>query len=276
MPPHFATFFLSTGRCGTQAFAKALAVAAGDTARVEHEPLHFDYMPRRLLGLRDPRALPTAAKVLAHLDEIEETLCTRNYIETGNMCYGALPYLAQRLNDRIRIVHVPRHPVPTAWSMITHHLFQVPKRTDGLEEKVVLTPLDPGAQLAIYRERWPHMPPYERCLYFWAEIQSLGLRWQTELGVPWLRLPFESAFLGRGEGLAALADFIGVNAEVLNLQRRERTDKYRFQSPVDVDPSVIQGHPAIMKIAHTLGYNPMAWDASALRRRYSGPSAYIR
>lgn len=63
-----ATFVLSTGRCGTQWLAQALGAAMGNRIRVEHEPLHNDYAPRRMLGAGDPAALPPRAAecVLRH------------------------------------------------------------------------------------------------------------------------------------------------------------------------------------------------------------------
>src|SRR4051812_18486432 len=50
-----ATFFLPTGRCGTQWLSATLAREYGREIRVEHEPLQYEYEPRRMLA---PGAIP--------------------------------------------------------------------------------------------------------------------------------------------------------------------------------------------------------------------------
>ena len=82
----FATFILSSGRCGTQWLAKHLGEIYGDRAVVTHEPLRVDYLPRQMLGLDDPTAGPSGPRLLEHAAAIERTLETKDYIECGWPC----------------------------------------------------------------------------------------------------------------------------------------------------------------------------------------------
>lgn len=253
-----------------------MAESYGRILRVEHEPLGFDYLPRRLFNRPTLAGHPTAARIGEHFDMIEETLRTRSYLEAGWPAYGAIPHLANRFPGQVKIIHLTRHPVPTAWSLMTHHLYHVPARRDQVDEKALLTPFDSGVSLAApYRDRWDTLTPFERCLYYWAEINALGLGWRQALAVPWLHLSYEGIFWG--DGLARLVEFLDLEASPELLAARNTvTDGYRFRSLANVDPAIIARHPAIVAIARHMGYDPLRYDSDSLKRRYVGPSAYIR
>src|SRR4051812_22150854 len=97
-----ATFFLSTGRCGTQWLAANLAREYGEAVRLAHEPLQLEYEPRRMLG---PGAEPSAA-ARAHLEQVRRTLAERPYVECGHPCWSTLPWIAATLGDQVQIVHL--------------------------------------------------------------------------------------------------------------------------------------------------------------------------
>ena len=122
---NFATFFLSTGRCGTQWIATSLADEYSDQIAVEHEPLHRRYEARNVLGHRDVTSSPSAlpAAVLEHMDWIEGQLETRSYVECGYPNWSTIPHLAHRFRGRARVIHLTRHPVPTCSSWLTHRAF---------------------------------------------------------------------------------------------------------------------------------------------------------
>src|ERR1700677_2734126 len=172
-----ATFLLSTGRCGTQWLAEAFAGAFGDRLRVEHAPLHNRYQPGLMLAAGDPAGLtPAQARpILAHVESIAATLESRDYFEAGHPCWSSLPYLAQCLSGRIRIVHLVRHPVPTAFSWLSHGAY-VPPLLPHMPPKEFITPFMPGVSFPEYRDRWPAMTPFERCLYYWMEVNTFGVR----------------------------------------------------------------------------------------------------
>lgn len=118
-----ATFFLSTGRCGTQWIAANLLGASAENAVIEHEPLHDRYYPRLMRDSNDPEKTGNSPEILSHCEKIEEILKEKSYIECGWPAWGAVPNLLKRFEGRINIVHFVRYPLPAACSWISHRAF---------------------------------------------------------------------------------------------------------------------------------------------------------
>lgn len=264
---HFATFFLSTGRCGTQWLAKHLSESYGGSAVVEHEPLYMNYYPKQLLSLDEPSKSKNGQGFLDHVKHIESVLETKNYIECGWPCYGALRYFADKFSGRIKIVHLTRHPVPTACSMVTHKYYNSPPRDDEIDDKALLTPFDRGVIFPEIGVLWETMSRMEKCLYFWAEINAFGLRLESELEVPWLRLKMEALF--QADGLDKLLDFLEFSAtDRIYGARDERTDSYNVKTKEELRARIIEHHPQFMDVAGKLNYDTRDVDMQALGRRY--------
>lgn len=262
-----ATFILSTGRCGTQWLCKMLGDHYADAAVVTHEPHKREYFPRRLLGIDDPAQWPSITLIDRHVARIETHLQSKRYVECGWPCYGPLPYFAKRFSGRIRVVHLVRHPVETAASMLTHLYYH--ESRPYLAKKALLIPTDPGVALPEYRDRWPSMSRFEKCLYFWAEVNLLGLRLETQLGVPWLRIRSKDMF--GGPAFDELVDFIGLpHRQSMREAGREPVDKYSQGTNVSLraELATIQQHPRIQAVARELGFDPLSFDADRLCRRY--------
>ncbi len=271
--PPAATFVLSTGRCGTQWLAHVFATVYGDCLRVEHEPLHERYLPRQMLGWNDFALIPAvkAPPVLKHIEGIGQTLADRSYFETGHPCWSSLPSLARRLAGRVRIVHLVRHPVPTAYSWISNGAY-VPPLLPHLPIREFLSPLDAGTKFSEYRDRWPSLQPWEKCLYYWAEVNAFGLDQEQKLGVPWLRISYENLFTP--ETLAGLASFLGLpDRPALAEAVAQRVDEHHFAAGVWMDPRQIHAHPRVIEVAASLGYDVDQFDECALRARYLGGNA---
>jgi hypothetical protein len=257
-----ALFVLSTGRCGTQWLASVLRRMCGDSIDVRHEPLGSDYAPREMLAARDPSKLDAvlAGPILAHVDEIEQTLATRSYIECGYPSWSTIPYLIDRFAGRVRIVHLVRHPVPTAWSWVSQTAY-CPPMSPHLQEKVLLTPFDEGIQFESFRARWPEMTPYEKALFYWAEVNAFGQRLRDS--VPWMQVRFED--LLRGDELSRLLTFAGIDGSAAPT---EVIDEFRAHSGFWCDSRLITRHAEVLDVARELGYDPLDFDESKLRRRY--------
>lgn len=260
-----ALFVLSTGRCGTQWLADVLGQTVGERAEVRHEPLGDDYAPREMLGAgADPQ--PELADFIdQHVRVIEETLESRDYIECGHPLWSSLPYLLRRFEGRARVVHLVRHPVPVAFSWLTMGAY-TPPFVSYVPERVLLSPFDDGVQFPAFRERWATMTPYEKALFYWAEVNALGLRLEREAGVPWLRVGFEA--LVHGGDLPRLLEFAGANADTAAASPGV-VDKFVHLTECWADPGLIERHPEVMQVAGELGYDPLAFDERKLRARYS-------
>jgi hypothetical protein len=270
MTTNDACFVLSTGRCGTQWLASALAESYPDRLAVAHEPLHARYRPRealRLAGGNDVSpALPT--EVDRHMEAIEAGLATRSYLECGHPSWSTIPSLAQRFRGRVRIIHLVRHPLPTSYSWLTHQAYQ-PPLLPHLAEKTLLSPFDEGVRFVEYRDRWARLTPFEKCLYYWTEVNAFGLALESRLQVPWLRLRYEDLF--HGDGLERLLAFLDLQpCAAVSHRRAEVIDEHHSYLAAGEDWRSIHAHPRALEIADQLGYSVEddAVDADALDRRY--------
>jgi len=269
---HRATFFLSTGRCGTQWLTETLRAVLGDRAVVEHEPLHNYYAPRQMLGAKDPSLVGgrCARRIQEHTERIERTLQTQEYVETGHPCWSSIPWLRRRFEGRIRIVHLVRHPVPTACSWVSHGAY-VPPLLPHLPTKELILSTDPGVQFPEFAASWDRLSAYEKCLVYWAEVNALGLSLESDAGIPWLRVQYEGIFDPAQPDLPRLFEFMGVPASALaTVERGERIDEHRFQLDRWPEPERIAQHPRVVAIASALGYDANRWNAGALTERFLG------
>ena len=162
MPKNFhATFFLNTGRCGSQFFASKLAEHYHDIARVEHEPHKEEYQPPVSFSmLHRGEQLEISPTLREHFESIDETLETRHYVEAGWPSYGMLPYLVERFKGRIRIVHLYRHPAKVAASLTTHNVYD----RGEWSNKMSITPEHSGViQGHLGGDRWKSMDEFCKC-----------------------------------------------------------------------------------------------------------------
>ncbi len=262
-----AIFFLSTGRCGTQWIAANLLAVCKESAVVEHEPLHDRYYPR--LMRKGLEQTGNATEIIAHCDRIEEVLKHQSYIECGWPVWGAIPYLLQRFEGRIRIVHLVRHPIPVACSWVSHRAFCPPliPGFPGFREKVLASPFDEATAFRIFCDRWEGMNPFEKSMFFWLEVNALGLKLEQTCTAPWLRVRFEDLF--NGNVLQDLAGFLKLPSPVSFTQERENSrDAYHYVCDNWWNPQDIQKYPEFIELALRLGYDPLDFDEAKLRRRY--------
>lgn len=267
----FAAFILSTGRCGTQWIAQSIGNAYADHVSVEHEPLHDRYDARKMLANRASSTVPPTLtqRVQTHLDGIQRELETRSYLECGHPCWSSIPYLAERFAGRIRIIHLIRHPVFTSYSWLTHGAYQ-PPLAPHLREKVLLSPHDEGVRFPEYARLWAELSPFEKCLYYWAEVHAFALDLQTRLDARWLRLKYEDVF--GGDGIQQLLSFLELPArEVVFEQRTTHVDQFRYLTGAWQDWRLVRKHPHVVRVASQLGYDTDQVDEDALNRRYHSP-----
>lgn len=264
----FAAFIISTGRCGTQWIAAALSNLCSDCITVEHEPLQDRYEARKTLGsfnLKTPLdSLPS--DVLSHMQDIEAQLAIQPYIECGHPSWSTIPYLAERFDSRIRIIHLTRHPVPTCCSWLTHSAFQKPILSH-IPEKILLSPFDPGTKFKEYCDVWDKLIPFEKCLFYWSEVQAFALEQQARLNVPWLHIRYEDLF--KNHAISEILDFLNLPVDDKSLSfQSQRVDKFQYISPVWQDWRIIHTHPRTLSIAETFGYHMNEIDEEQLARRY--------
>ena len=268
----FAAFVLSTGRCGTQWLARMLDHLYGDRIAVTHEPLQDRYYPRTALVRRqDPDGRSNLLlNVAEHLIQIERQLESTSYVECGHPCWSTVPDLLARFQGRIRIIHLVRHPVPTSCSWLTHGAYQ-PPAAPHLRPKVLLAPFDAGVRFPEYQRNWPELSPFEKCVYYWLEVNTLALHLQSQKDLPWLQVRYEDLFAG--DGLARVLDFLELPpCEDAFGQRDLHVDQFQSITSTWPDWRKIHEHPQAVMLANRYGYSLDDLDESALKRRYLPPA----
>jgi len=275
-----ATFFIATARSGTQWLADALRRVYPDVLTTEHEPIRYAYQPKTYLRAHDRldelRALP---EVSEHLDGIHKVLETKSYVEVGFPCYAMAPLLVREFGDRLRFVHLLRHPVRVAASVVTHGWYQA-HRTDTLSQDIEPVPTDPGVLQTSYRDLWDDMSEYEKGLFYWTEVHLYGREvGMTYPDVPFLTLKFED-IVDPPAALQQLIRFLGLDyREELGGGVATRVDRYQRRTSVAIDWTEIARHARTLTLAQEFGYDTASLDGRQLRERYAakpGPSLAYR
>src|SRR4051812_6059685 len=265
---------LSTGRCGTQWLTKTLADLYGDSLRVEHEPIGPLYAPRRFFrDYAEPEGILAVPEVRAHVESIVAS--QRTYIETGWPLFAALPLFASMFGRDLRVIHLTRHPVPSALSHLAHSSYADSPRDDAYTRLATLGPSDPGVFQTGYAERWDALTPYEKCLFWVTEVGMFGLEFEQLFPeVPFLRVRSEAMLAGDRETLRRLVEHMSLAWDERWVARTgTRVDRWNHHTDQDVDPLLIERHPAAVETAMRLGYDPTAVDPDVLRDRYVGTPA---
>jgi hypothetical protein len=266
------TFFITTARSGTQWVARTLRETYPDLLSVQHEPIRYDYAPKRCLRnpseLASLRMVPT---VQQHFGNIHETLKTRSYVETGFPAFAAAPLLVEEFGERLRLVQLIRHPARVAASIMTHRWYQDGARPD-IEADVALSPTDAGVRLCGYQLRWNRMSEYEKALFFWAQVHLYGLEVETTYSaVPFTRVTFED-LLTRRDARVAFARFLNVPYRPeFDLAPLNREDSFRQQTVMRIDFGKVHDHPAVAALAQQFGYDTSVAEMQKIGTRYKAP-----
>lgn len=264
-----AVFVLSTGRCTTQALARAVAGLVPG-AVVEHEGLNARYMPRRVY--RKPRALARAlersGEIEAKFREIEDLIATgRRYVDTGWPVYAWIPYLRSRLVDAMGFVHLVRNPFDFAASMLTHRFYVTSngryKKQGvifGTDKKLIHSALAAG---------WEGFSAYEKCLFHWLELNAFGMDCHDLPGFRGL-YRFEDVHSGDGVALQALLSELSGAVPDAACLRVEDKVHVTLREPIVVSHSAL--FDAVIAQAEALGYDGArlraGYDPKALAQRY--------
>lgn len=259
-----ATFFLSTGRCGTQWLATALGETYAASVVVTHEPVYAAYRPKQFLRSQRPEALLEFDEVRAHIEWIEQLLDSRSYIEAGWPCYAAAPMLLGRFGHRAKFVHLVRNPIPTALSLATHHVY----RKDGWVTMGAIDPFDNGVVQKELGEAWNTMTEYEKCLFWWTEVNLYALEFaRAHPGVPVYRVRYEDLFTSPG-ALTGLLEFLELDAQQFDRDRVSVVvDQFQWKDAA-YDWKSIFRYPRTCELAASLGYPLTDVTGSKLSDRY--------
>lgn len=245
-----AIFVMSTGRCGTQWLARNFSATLPHDWRVTHEPLHFDYAPihnspAEPLNRNAPILMAHLRSILLHLDR------GGHYLECGFPCWRHLEWFRAQLGGDVKVVHLHRDPVATARSWLKQNAF-VPPLLPHLPTKELFRPTAPGALLAEYAEQWTALTPFEKNLYYWAEVQQQAHAYRSRWNVSdWFTLPYTQ--LMNKNVLSQLEIFLAANCHTASWDLTKQ-DSYPGLEQAPVAESLLDRHPRVQQLAASLGY----------------------
>jgi Sulfotransferase domain len=259
-------FFISTGRCGTQWLEKALAATYPDEAVVTHEPVRGEYEPKTYLRAYDRLGeLLSSEQISKHLSYIRETLRSKTYIETGWPSYPAIPLIINQLGGRVRLVHLVRHPVHAALSLATHQVYE----QQNWVARAAISPSDRGVVQKGLADDWAEMGMYEKCLFWWTEINlyALELR-ERHPDIEFFFVRYEELFDPSTRALEDLIRFMNLAYRpALQELRLKKVDQYHWKSP-SVDWRLIFKYTQTVTLAERLGYDFNGLSGPHLATRY--------
>src|SRR5947209_6235009 len=153
--------------------------------------------------------------------------------------------------ERLRIVHLTRHPVPSALSHLAHSSYAGSPRADAYTRWATLGPDDPGVFQPSYARRWPELTPYEKCLFWWTEVHQFALELPPRIGaVPLIRVQAERLLSGDRAELARLLQFMGLPWHEGWLDHAHRlVDRWQHHTNQDVDPLAVRRHRRTVEVA---------------------------
>jgi hypothetical protein len=170
------------------------------------------------------------------------------------------------------VVHLTRHPVPSALSHLSHNSYAGSARDDSYTRWATLGPDDPGVLQPGYAARWGELAPYEKCLFWWTEVHGYALELPERLeNVPFLRVRSESLLGGDRSELERLLRFIDLPWSDRWLELGGCVvDRWHHRTDEPVDPMQALHHRMTLEVAGLLGYDVARVDLAALRARYLG------
>jgi hypothetical protein len=221
---------------------------------VSHEPIGYAYASRVFLRAYDRvaelRRLPIVSNHLARIHAIADD---SDYVEVGFPAFSAIPLYIDEFGTRLRIVHLVRHPVRVATSMLSHDWYGCVRKDLTKQE---LHPTDPGVLQRGYAERWRVMNQFEKCLFYWSEVHAYGIEIHTTFpNTPFFRTRFEDLIKEPFNYLRRLVEFVGAPYHGAIAGRvKERVDSFRSGQRQAVDADGIQTHPLAVALAERFAY----------------------
>lgn len=247
----------TVGRCGTQFLNEALNNIYKKDIISIHEPefsWSIECSPKKFyrfyknlngqkIDVRDfLEGSPATFKIVKGINEI---LKEKSIVIHGWTMYGILPFLMQYFQDKVKVIHLCRHPITNALSLRSHKLYQEkqirnnPHRTGFLKEHMIPFPEEPGFFVK------NNINIFGKYLYMWTEINKHILSLNNET-VPWMRLRYEDIFdLDKNHSFKAkYLSFLGlpVTENFINLFEK-RYDRFNLKiadKEIDIESEISQ------------------------------------
>ena len=273
---------LGVGRSGTTYIYNVLREGYGSDAHVMHEDL-TSRRARMRSAFRcfDPARIdevhadPTVA---AWVEKLRALAQSRPVIVTGSTTSHLAPLLLREFGERLRTIHVHRHPLNVCaasyvgnWSVdwMGTPEWQVQPNAP------VLSPRDPFVRFSHLGERWPGMDAFERMSYNWLERTSAGIEFANlHPQVPHTLLSAESQVFNSHEYLEVIAGYAGLPVLEPGVKQANRNVSWLRsleERPLGTAWRGLRQIPDALELAATLGHDCSDEELERRAARYQLP-----
>ena len=239
---------------------------------MKHEGLLVDYEPRFYFNAYHRKEDVKFSRAIEdHLSFINNAIQDFTYIEIGWPGYGALPFILKRFKGRVKIVHLYRHPIRVAASLAAQKVYNKGAWSDAL----AISPSDYGVTQGYLKgHKWNTMSQFEKCLFWWTEINQFALDLQRDFeSIPWMSLKYEEIFSkNSNNGLRRLVNFINLpERESFFNSRSQKTDYASYKSEKTININALEMYPKVFELMDKLEYAYDECSISEIKRRYEMP-----
>lgn len=181
---------------------------------------------KKFLRAEEIRPVQLPPKVIDHFEFVRTVLKDKHYIETGWPWYSMAPILTRELTPHIvKIVHIVRHPVRVALSPTSHRVYD---SDHPYFSEAAIDPFDPGVVQKHLGKAWDSMTKYEKCIFWWTEINLYAEEIKRTYSPEVLLIRFENLFATEGTALTSLSKFMSFDyMPSIEDARKIRIDNFR-------------------------------------------------
>jgi len=275
---------LGVGRSGTTFIYNVLRRRYADEAFILHEDLSARRARmRRFFRCFEQERIALALaepSVAAWVERVEKMAQSRPVVVTGCTTAHLAPVLLRVFGDRLRTVHVHRHPLSVCAAVFVGPWgVEWDRASDWKEDPniPILTPFDPSTRYRALQSRWNELGPFARIAYSWLERTSAGLEFsQRNPHVPTRVLSAESEVFGSEAYLEAIAGFAGLTPrdgrEEAQPARNASWRRSLEERPLGTAWHDLQQIPEVTEFARSLGYGFDDAELESRAARYQLPA----
>jgi hypothetical protein len=272
------TLAISTGRCGTTFLEKTFKLNFGsDKNWISHEYLKQDITKVGIYhrcysgGCLEEMGNVRIQELVNTWLEISKS---GPVVDFGWTMRVLIPYLYEKIGSQLRVLFIHRHPIEVAASFKLIGSYSVYNSPQW-----AISPWHDRALYPQFKDRWPSMTPFEKCLYLWLEVNSFGLEVPKRFpNLQFLQIRSDELFR-RDTILDDIVRFTGFQHNGLSLKRsneKNRRDLFSLERrPIKNEWVHYNRHPEVISLAEELGYNMSVEYISDLITKYQLPQGIM-
>ncbi len=280
---HPVLLTIAMPRSGTSFCFHLAKIYFSDKARIEHEPIGSRAAKfRHFFRCFDPESQERALQdpvISDFVTGVQRSAETKPVMIFGNTLSHLAPILASIFGDRLRILHLHRHPVINTAALYVHteqHNWRNIPPYDEEPWGKILTPFDPNTVFQHYCERWEKTSIFERMLYHWLEVTSYAAEChRTFCDIPYLELSADTLFKD-DNAVMRIFDLMGLERPGLPLNRAESPKNATWQRTIEETPlgaswRAYEHHRDVIATGQRLGYTFDSVKLETILAKYQVP-----